>query len=141
MERRRSQLLGLLADGRTYLEALDITKYSYQGADKIIDAYHKQGLDALPDKRHKNCGAPSLLSDAQLLWLARVIRAEKESPWNGRRVQQVIVDEFGIEVHLSRCYEYLKTIGYSKQQPRPKHVKSDPHVQEEFKKNPSRDRK
>ena len=39
VERRRSQLLALLAEGKFYVEVLAITQYSYQGADKIVDAY------------------------------------------------------------------------------------------------------
>ena len=35
VERRRSQLLALLAEGKSYTEVLAITRYSYQGADKI----------------------------------------------------------------------------------------------------------
>ena len=39
VERRRSQLLALLAEGKSYVEVMAITQYSYQGADKIVDAY------------------------------------------------------------------------------------------------------
>ncbi|GAA4014047.1 hypothetical protein GCM10022631_27210 [Deinococcus rubellus] len=35
VERRRSQLLALLCEGKSYAEVLAITHYSYQGADKI----------------------------------------------------------------------------------------------------------
>lgn len=57
--------------------------------------------------------------------------------WSGLRVQQEIAGEFGKEVHLSRCYEFLDAVGYSPQQPRPRHVEADPVAQEEFKKRPS----
>ncbi len=38
VERRRSQLLALLAEGKPSAEVLSITRYSYQGANKIVDA-------------------------------------------------------------------------------------------------------
>ena len=90
----------------------------------------------MEDRRHQNNGAPTLLSDAQLLWLARAVRADGE-PWSGRRVQQEIAREFGKDVQLSRCYEFLAAVGYSQQQPRPRQVEADPVAQEEFKKRPS----
>lgn len=90
----------------------------------------------MKDLRHQNSGAPTLLSDAELLWLARTIRAD-EQPWSGLRVQAEIASEFGKELHLSRCYEALKAVGYSQQQPRPRHVEANLIAQEEFKKRPS----
>ena len=60
VERRRSQLLALLAEGKPYAEVLAITRYSYQGADKIVDAYGAQGLDRIKDQCGGNRGAPSV---------------------------------------------------------------------------------
>ena len=42
VESRRSQLLALLAEGKPSAEVLAITRYSYQGANKIVDAYEAQ---------------------------------------------------------------------------------------------------
>ena len=89
VERRRSQLLALLAEGKSYTEVLAITRYSYQGADKIVDAYVAQGLEGIKDQRHGNRGAPTLLSDADLL-LAQSIRADvaEGGVWDENRVQE-----------------------------------------------------
>lgn len=137
VQRRRSQLLALLAEGRNASDVLAITRYSRQGADKIIDAYHAEGLDGLQDRRHGNTGAPSLLSDGELLWLARRVRATSDDLWSGRRVQDELRAQFGKTVHLSRCYEFLDAVGYSRQKPRPRHVDADPVAQETFKKRRS----
>ena len=139
VERRRSQLLAFLAEGKSNQEALTLTRYSYQGADKIIDAYHAGGLASLKDQRHHNRGAPTLLSDTQLLLLAQTIRADtaEGGVWNGARVQTWVKQELGQDVHLSRCYEFLDAVGYSRQVPRPRHVEADPIAQEEFKKKSS----
>ena len=45
-------------------------------ANKIVDAYEAQGLESLKDQRHGHRGAPTLLSDADLLLLAQTIRAD-----------------------------------------------------------------
>ncbi|MDV6376552.1 hypothetical protein [Deinococcus arenicola] len=68
--------MAFLAEGKSYREALGLTRYSSQGADKIIDAYHERGLEGLQDQRQYNRGAPTLLSDADLLLLACTIRAD-----------------------------------------------------------------
>ena len=94
-------------------------------------------MEAVHDLRHQNRGAPTLLSDAELLWLGRAIRADQE-PWSGLRVQRELAQEFGKKVHLSRCYEFLAAVGYSRQEPRPRHVEANPAAQEAFKKKSSR---
>lgn len=80
-----------------------------------------------------------MLSDAQLLLLAQTIRADtaEGGVWNGARVQTWVKQELGQDVHLSRCYEFLDVVGYSRQLPRPRHVEADPIAQEEFKKKSS----
>ena len=118
---------------------LAITRYSYQGADKIVDAYTAQGLDGLKDQRHGNRGAPTLLSDADLLLLAQTIRADaaEGGVWNGRRVQAWVKTTLQKDLYLGRCYEFLDVVGYSQQVPRPRHVEANQERQEDFKKKSS----
>ena len=139
VERRRSQLLALLAEGRPYPEVLAITQYSYQGADKIVDRYVEHGLESLKDQRHGNRGAPTLLSDAELLLLAQTMRADiaEGGVWNGNRVQAWIKTTLQKDLYLGRCYEVLDAVGYSQQVPRPRHVEADPQRQDDFKKKSS----
>ena len=94
---------------------LAITQYSYQGAGKIVDAYEAQGLDGIKDQRHGNRGAPTLLSDADLLLLAQSIRADvaEEGVWNGNRVQEWVQTTLQKDLYLGRCYEFLDAVGYS----------------------------
>ena len=136
VERRRSQLLALLAEGKPSAEVLAITRYSYQGANKIVDAYEAQGLESLKDQRHGNRGAPTLLSDADLLLLAQTIRADvsEGGVWNGNRVQAWVKTTLQKDLYLGRCYEFLDAVGYSRQVPRPRHVEADQERQDDFKK-------
>ena len=128
--------MSLLAEGRSYAEVLPITRYSYQGADKIVDAYLAHGLESITDQRHGNRGAPTLLSDAELLLLAQSIRADiaEGGVWSGNRVQDWVRTTLNKELYLSRCYEFLDAVGYSRQVPRPRHVEADQECQEDFKK-------
>lgn len=139
VERRRSQLLALLAEGKSYAEVLAVTRYSYQGADKIVDAYLANGLEGIKDQRHGNRGAPTLLNDADLLLLAQTIRADiaEGGVWNGNRVQEWARITLQKDLYLGRCYEFLEAVGYSRQLPRPRHVEADPDRQEDFKKKSS----
>ena len=139
VERRRSQLLALLAEGKPHAEVLAITRHTYQGANKIVDAYEAQGLDGIKDQRHGNRGAPTLLSDAELLLLAQRIRADvaEGGVWNGNRVQEWVKTTLHKDLYLSRCYEFLDAVGYSQQVPRPRHVEADQERHEDFKKKSS----
>ncbi len=139
VERRRSQLLALLCEGKSYREVLEITRYSYQGADKVMDAYVAQGLEGIKDQRHSNRGAPTLLSDADLLLLAQSIRADvaQGGVWNGNRVQAWVKTTLQKDLYLGRCYEFLEAVGYSQQVPRPRQVEADQERQEDFKKQSS----
>ena len=118
---------------------LPITRYSYQGADKIVDAYLARGLESINDQRHGNRGAPTLLSDAELLLLAQSIRADiaEGGVWSGNRVQEWVRTTLHKELYLSRCYEFLDAVGYSRQVPRPRHVEANGGRQEDFKKKSS----
>ncbi len=118
---------------------LPITQYSYQGADKIVDAYLAHGLESIRDQRHGNRGAPTLLSDVEVLLLAQSIRADiaEGGVWSGNRVQEWVRITLNKELYLSRCYEFLDAVGSSRQLPRPRHVEADQERQEEFKKKSS----
>ena len=139
VERRRFQMLALLAEGRPRAEVLAITRYSIPSYVDLVHRYNDCGLEGLQDRRHRNSGAPTLLSDAEVLLLAQSIRAdyEQEIVWNGAQVQQWIKTTLGKELYLSRAYEFLDAMGFSQQTPRPRHVEADDAAQEDFKKTRS----
>lgn len=137
VERRRTQVLWWLREGRSRKEVMDLSAYSSFSVLDIIKRYNEQGLEGLKDRRHDNPGAPSLLSDEELLLLAQVVRKdfEKGIVWDGAKVVRWLHQELGKDVHISRTYEALSAIGFSPQLPRPAHVKADKLAQERFKKN------
>ena len=136
VERRRLHVLALSAEGRPRAEVLSITRYSVPRYVELVHRYNDHGLEGLQDRRHRNSGAPTLLSDAELLLLAQTIRADyaQEIVWNGAQVQQWIKITLGKDLYLSRAYEFLDAIGFSAQTARPRHVEADDAIQEDFKK-------
>jgi len=139
VERRRFQVLALLAEGRTRADVLAITRYSVPSYVDLVHRYNDHGLEGLQDRRHRNSGAPTLLSDAEVLLLAQTLRADYAQGivWNGAQVQAWIKTTLGKDLYLSRAYEFLDAIGFSQQTARPRHVEADDTAQEDFKKTRS----
>lgn len=137
VERRRTQVIWWLTEERSRDEVMELSAYANVSIVAIIKRYNEQGLEGLKDQRHSNPGAPTLLSDEEMLQLAQVIRKDYRQGivWNGAKVVRWLKEELGKEVHVSRAYEYLSAIGFSPQAPRPAHAKADPVEQERFKKN------
>lgn len=138
VEQRRTQAVWWLAEGRSRTEVLNLSGYSPSSLVSLIKRYNAQGLAGLRDARHENKGAPSLLSDEEMLRLAQVIRTDYKvgRVWDGAKVVTWLREELGKEVYPSRAYEYLAAVGFSRQSPRPSHVKADAAQQEHFKKSP-----
>lgn len=137
VERRRIQVIRLMQEGRERSEVKKISAYSDLSIRRIVQRYNAAGLAGLKDNRHDNPGAPTILSDAEILRLAQVIRKDyaKGKVWNGRKVSQWLNQELGKDLHPQRAYEYLASIHFTQQVPRPHHRKADDVEQAAFKKN------
>jgi transposase len=139
VERRRLQVLALLREGKNKREVLTVTRYSNPHYAKVLHLYQLGGLEALKDGRRNNPGAPTLLSNEELLLLAQSIRDDyqKGDIWNGARVQQWVKEELGKDIYISRAYEFLHAVQFSQQEVRPQHAKADLEAQDTFKKRHS----
>jgi transposase len=127
----------MLRRGKSRREVREATAYSGVSMVEIVKRYNESGIEGLKDKRHENPGAPTLLSDGQLLHLAQVVRKDyaKGVLWNGQKVMAWLKEEYDLEVYPQRAFEYLNQISMSQQVPRPRHRKADEVAQDNFKKN------
>jgi transposase len=136
VERRRAHVIWLLASGKSRDEVIHLTAYSLPSVLDAIHRYNQAGLEGLRDLRHTNPGAPTLLSDQELLLLAQTIRKdfEKGIIWNGMDVQTWVQTKLGKPIRFQRAYEFLDAVGFSLQVPRPRHAKSSDAARADFKK-------
>ena len=81
-------------------------------------------------------GAPTVLSDQEMLLLAQSIRADFEQGiiWRGKDVLQWVERVCNKQLHQPRAYELLSAIGFTLQVPRPSHELSNLARIEDFKK-------
>jgi len=117
----RINAIELIAQGYTKREVADIlqvTEASVYGWQKL---YQEGGLAALSTKIAS--GRKSLLSDAQLLKLAGMLRVNPRQLefnfglWTRRRVRELIRREFGIDYTEQNVGKILKLLGFSPQRP------------------------
>ena len=139
VERRRLQVVALLAEGKSKAEVQAITRYSHPRYLEIIHRYNAEGVAGLIDRRHQNQGAPPLLTAEELERLRQQVQQDYDQGrlWSGEAVQRWVNDTLHKQVHVSRAYDFLAAIGFSKQRPRPFHRQADPAAQEHFKKTHS----
>ena len=138
VERRRTHVIWLLASGIPRDQVIQITAYSLPSVLDAIHRYNQNGLDGLHDLRHTNPGAPTLLSDQDILLLAQTIRNDFKQGivWSGMDVLKWTQTKLGIQIRFQRAYELLEAIGFSLQIPRPRHTKSSDAARGNFKKTP-----
>jgi transposase len=111
-ERRRWQLIGLLADRAPLEEIVAATGYRPRTIREIARRYRVWGAAALADRRAQSVGAPRLLSawQEQQLWQALQGRAPDGGQWTGPKVAQWMAAKTGKRVHRQRGWEYLRRL-------------------------------
>jgi transposase len=111
-ERRRWQVISLLADEVPLAEIVAATSYRPRTIREIARRYHAFGADALQDRRAHSQGAPPLLSASlqHELWQALRHPAPDGEAWTGPRVAQWIAAKTGKRIHRQRGWEYLRRL-------------------------------
>ena len=135
VERRRAQFFALLAEGRGEAEVLEITRYAASTARLLVERYHGLGLHGLRDGRAENRGAPTVLTPEEQQGLAARLHSDfkQQIVWEGKQVQDWILQTYGKQVYVSRTYEFMRAAGFSPQKPRPRHINGDEAAKEAFK--------
>jgi len=114
-ERRRWQVIGLLADGIPLTEIVAATGCRPRTIRQIARRYQESGPAGLVDGRQSSPGAAPILPADQQDELRRVL--QNPSPdggvWTGPKVAQWIAARTGKRVHRQRGWEYLRRLGSS----------------------------
>ena len=134
VERRRVQVVWLLAEGKSQQEVVTLTAYNRMSVCDAVKRYNAEGLKGLRDRRHENPGCPPLISEEERFRLLEAMQEDNEGVWSAGRIQHWVKEQLSKEVYTQRAYELLDQLGFSVQSPRPQHAKADLEAQETFKK-------
>ena len=115
IERRRWQVIGMLADGLPLDEIVAATGCRPRTIRQIAQRYRACGPAALADGRQRSRGAAPLLAAEQQRDLGQAL--QKPAPdggvWTGPKVARWIAGRTGKRVHRQCGWEYLRRLGGS----------------------------
>jgi hypothetical protein len=115
IERRRWQVIGLLADGAPLAEIEAETSYRPRTIREIAQRYRECGPAGLADGRQRSVGAAPLLAEDAQRDLRQALQgpAPDDGVWTGPKVARWIVARTRKRVHRQRGWEYLRRLGGS----------------------------
>jgi len=129
--------LGHLESGKTKTEVVDMFKIRFPTLREWLTRFIAEGVEGLRDKPGK--GRKRKLSAEKEEEFRQEVERLQEKLGGGRvrgqDVQVLLEEKFCIEHALPSVYHVLERCGLSWMSARSKHPKSDPAVQEDFKKN------
>jgi transposase len=113
VERRRWQVIALLAEQTPIAEIVAATGYRPRTIRQIAQRYRESGSAGLADGRQRGAGAVPLLSDAQQRELRQALQSlpPDGGAWTGPKVAEWIAARTGRGVHRQRGWEYLRRLG------------------------------
>ena len=114
-------------------EALEMPRRTVHG---WLRRFEERGVRGSHDK--KQPGRTPLLTKSQLKKLRReLLKGPPHVPsgiWEMRQVRDHIQKKYGVAYKRHNIFRLLNVLGFSVQKPRPRHFKSDPQQQDQFKK-------
>jgi len=142
VESRRWHLIWLVSGESTLTDAAKAVGVNYDYARDIVRAYNREGATGLRNRRRdrKPGLLKALLNPEQKVELANRLASPPDDGgvWSGPKVAQEIARMTGRKkVWPQRGWDYLKLLGFSCQQPRPRHQQASVVEQEAFKKTSS----
>lgn len=101
-----------------------------------VGRYNEEGVDGLFDREGRG-RRPPLTGEQEEQVRKRIdggpLPEDKVCSLRGADIKNLLENEFEVCRSLSAVYDLLHRLGYSCLQPRPEHYKSDPELQEKFK--------
>lgn len=116
--------LWLLSSGYEVEEVAGLLSFSSRWVRALIKRYNEGGPDRLGDQRVHNGTQPTILTPAALTALKKRITTPPDDGglWSGPKIARWLAKFHGLKsVHDQRGWDALIAIGYSIQQPRPRH--------------------
>lgn len=116
--------LWLLSRGYDLDEVAEILSFSTRWVRILIKRYNECGPDLLGDQRVHNGTEPTILTPEALAALKERLQTVPDDggQWSGPKIARWLASFHGLEaVHDQRGWDALVAIGYSIQQPRPRH--------------------
>jgi transposase len=130
------QILWLLAQGLPTAEVARVTSYGVRWIQEVARRYRDGGPAVADGRRHGNPGAAPLLDATLQAQLQEALTgpAPDGGLWTCRWVARWMSEALGRPVSEQRGWEWLRRLGFTPQQPRPRATRADPVAQEAFKK-------
>jgi transposase len=116
--------LWLLSQGYDIDETAELLSFSTRWVRSLIKRYNEGGPELLGDQRVNNGTEPTILTPDALGGLQERLRTPPDDggQWTGPKIARWLAQYHGLEsVHDQRGWDALIAIGYSIQQPRPRH--------------------
>jgi transposase len=133
------QIVWLLSSGTPTVEVARVSGYSVNWVREIARRYREDGPGGIGDRRHGNPGAAPMLDAVQQaqLRLALAGPAPHGDLWTCRSVASWMSQTLGRPVSEQRGWEWMRRLGFTPQQPRPRETRADAEAQAAFKKGGS----
>jgi transposase len=116
--------LWLLRRGYSIDQVAGLLSFSTRWVRTLIKRYNEGGPERLGDQRAHNGTQPSILTPEALAGLRERLQSPPEDggQWTGPKIARWLAGFHGLEsVHDQRGWDALIAIGWSIQQPRPRH--------------------
>jgi transposase len=116
--------LWLLSSGYEADEVAELLSFSTRWVRELSKRYNEGGPEALGDQRVHNGTRPTILTPEALATLKERIKTPPDDGglWTGPKIARWLAKFHGLKsVHDQRGWDALIAIGYSIQQPRPRH--------------------
>lgn len=142
VEKQRWNLIRLMSKPEKPLivtMAAEASGFKQRWARQLVHRYNKEGPAGLSDRRANNPGKEPILNNKQKNRLKSIILNESPTDgglWTSVKIANWIEQKTGERPSDRTGLNYLKNLGFSLQQPRPKHPRSATEEDlKKFKKN------
>lgn len=135
---RRMVALALVLEGRNRTEAAQSCGMDRQTLRDWVHRYNAEGLDGLFDRPLS--GRRPMLDAAQMRALSEIVEAGPDPEthgvvrWRRRDLCVVVERRFGVRLAERTMGGILRRLGFTRLSARPRHPRSDPEAQAQYKK-------